>query len=41
VAQQLRLLYDGASVSAHVDKNGTAAAAARSVAEIVLDQAIQ
>src|SRR5271156_6486083 len=40
VAQQLRLLYDGASVSAHVDKNGTAAAAARCVAEMVLDQAI-
>jgi hypothetical protein len=40
VAQQLRLLYDGASLSAHVDKNGTAAAAARSVAEMVLDQVI-
>jgi AcrR family transcriptional regulator len=41
VAQQLRLLYDGASVSAHVDASSTAAAAARAMAEMVLDQAIQ
>ena len=40
VAQQLRLLYDGASVSAHIDRSGTAAAAARSIAAMVLDQAI-
>jgi AcrR family transcriptional regulator len=41
VAQQLRLLYDGASVSAHVDTNSTAVAAARAMAEMVLDQAIR
>jgi AcrR family transcriptional regulator len=41
LAQQLRLLYDGASVSAHVDKNGTAPAAARAMAEMVLDQTIR
>ena len=41
VAQQLRLLYDGASVSAHVDRSSTAAAAARAMAEMVLDQAIR
>lgn len=41
LAQQLRLLYDGASVSAHIDKNGTAPAAARAMAEIVLDQTIR
>ena len=40
LAQQLRLLYDGASVSAHVDPNSTAVAAARALAEIALDQAI-
>jgi AcrR family transcriptional regulator len=40
VAQQLRLLYDGASVSAHVDRNSTAATAARDMAETALDQAI-
>jgi AcrR family transcriptional regulator len=40
VAQQLRLLYDGASISAHVDTNGTAPAAARAMAQMVLDQAI-
>jgi AcrR family transcriptional regulator len=39
VAQQLRLLYDGASVSAHVDTSRTAVAAARAMAEMVLDQA--
>jgi AcrR family transcriptional regulator len=41
LAQQLRLLYDGASVSAHVDKNGAAPAAARVMAEMVLDQTIR
>jgi hypothetical protein len=41
VAQQLRLIYDGASMSAHVDRSSTAAAAAeRAMAEMVLDQAI-
>ena len=40
VAQQLRLLYDGASISAHVDTNGTAPAAARAMAQMLLDQAI-
>jgi AcrR family transcriptional regulator len=41
VAQQLRLLYDGASVSAHVDTNSAAAAAARAMAEMMLDKAVQ
>jgi AcrR family transcriptional regulator len=40
VAQQLRVLYDGAMVSAHVDTGSTAVAAARAMAEVVLDQAI-
>jgi AcrR family transcriptional regulator len=40
LAQKLRLLYDGASVSAHVDRNGIAPAAARSMAEMLLDHAI-
>ena len=40
VAQQLRLLYDGASVSAHVDTSKTAAAAARAIAEMVLDRCL-
>src|SRR3984885_5052720 len=40
VAQELRLLYDGAMVSAHVDRNSTAVIAARAMAETVLDQAI-
>jgi AcrR family transcriptional regulator len=40
VAQQLRVLYDGAMVSAHVDTSNTAVAAARAMAETVLDQAI-
>jgi AcrR family transcriptional regulator len=40
VAQQLRVLYDGAMLSAHVDRNSTAVAAARAMAEVVLDQAI-
>jgi AcrR family transcriptional regulator len=41
VAQQLRILYDGAMVSAHVDASSTAVAAARALAETTLDQAIQ
>jgi AcrR family transcriptional regulator len=41
VALQLRLLYDGASVSAHVDTSSTAAVAARAMAEMVLDHSIQ
>jgi AcrR family transcriptional regulator len=41
VAQQLQLLYDGALVSAHVDTGSTAAAAARAVAAMVLDQAME
>jgi AcrR family transcriptional regulator len=41
VAQQLRILYDGAMVSAHVDTSRTAVAAARALAETTLDQAIQ
>ena len=41
VAQQLRVLYDGAAVSGHVDASGTAVAAARAMAETVLDQAIR
>jgi AcrR family transcriptional regulator len=40
VAQQLMLIYDGASVSAHVDRNSSAMAAARSMAEMLLDQEI-
>src|ERR1700734_2207076 len=40
VAQQLRVLYDGAMVSAHVDTSSTAVAAARALAETMLDQAI-
>jgi len=40
LAQQLRVLYDGAMVSAHVDTSSTAVAAARAMAEVVLDQAI-
>ena len=41
VAQQLRVLYDGASVSAHADGNNTAALAARSMAKLVLDAALR
>jgi AcrR family transcriptional regulator len=41
VAQQLRLMYDGAAVSAHVDKTSTVWAAARAMAEMLLDQAIR
>jgi AcrR family transcriptional regulator len=40
VAQQLRVLYDGAMVSADVDRSSSAVAAARAMAEVVLDQAI-
>jgi AcrR family transcriptional regulator len=40
VAQQLRLLYDGAMVSAHVDTSRNAVAAARAMAEMMLDQAL-
>src|SRR5580704_5135860 len=40
VAQQLRVLYDGAMLSAHLDTSSAAVAAARSMAETVLDQAI-
>src|SRR5580704_13387540 len=36
VAQQLRPLYDGAMVSAHVDASSTALATARATAEMVL-----
>jgi hypothetical protein len=41
VAQQLRLLYDGAMVSAYVDTSSTAVAAARAMAEMTVDQAIR
>ena len=41
VAQELRVLYDGASLSAHVDRNSTAVTAARSMAEMVLEQAVR
>jgi hypothetical protein len=34
------VLYDGAMVSAHVDTSNTAVAAARAMAEMVLDQAL-
>ncbi|MDB5977932.1 MAG: TetR/AcrR family transcriptional regulator [Nevskia sp.] len=37
LAQQLRLLYDGASVSAHVDGNASAVTAARAMASILLE----
>jgi AcrR family transcriptional regulator len=40
LAQQLRVLYDGAMLSAHVDTDSTAVAAARAMAETVLNQAI-
>jgi AcrR family transcriptional regulator len=39
LAQQLVLLYDGAIVAAQMDRDRTAAAAARSVAETLLDAA--
>jgi AcrR family transcriptional regulator len=41
VAQQLQLLYDGALVAAHVDTSSTAAAAARAMAAMVLDQTLE
>jgi AcrR family transcriptional regulator len=41
VAQELRVLYDGALLSAHVDASNTAVATARAMAEMVLDQAIR
>jgi AcrR family transcriptional regulator len=41
VAQQLRLLYDGALVSAHVDTRGTAMADARAMAELVLSASME
>lgn len=40
LAQQLVLLYDGASVSAQMDRDASAAAAARAVAAVMLDAAI-
>jgi len=40
LACQLMLLYDGASVSAHVDDNASAAAAARATAEQLVEQAL-
>lgn len=40
LGQQLQLLYDGASVSAHVDGSRTAAAAARTLASMLLDATI-
>jgi AcrR family transcriptional regulator len=40
VAQQLRVLYDGAMLSAHVDTGSSAVTAARAMAEMVLDQAL-
>lgn len=39
MGQQLALLYDGAVVSAHMDRNLSAAAAARDVAEMILESA--
>jgi AcrR family transcriptional regulator len=41
VAEQLRLLYDGAALSSHVDKTNTAPAAARAMAEMLLDHVIR
>jgi AcrR family transcriptional regulator len=40
VAQQLRVLYDGAMVSANVDTTSNAVAEARAMAEMMLDQAV-
>lgn len=40
LARQLVLLYDGATVSAHMDRDPTAAAAARTAASVLLDAAI-
>ena len=41
VAAQLVLLYDGASVSAHMDRDATAAASARAAAALMLDAAVR
>lgn len=40
LARQFQLLYDGATVSARMDRDPTAAGAARAVAEILLDAAL-
>ncbi len=40
LARQLHLLYDGASVSARMDRDGAAAAAARAAAGTLLDAAL-
>ncbi|MEO8384313.1 MAG: helix-turn-helix domain-containing protein [Betaproteobacteria bacterium] len=40
LAKQLVLLYDGASVSAQMDQNRGAAAAARAMAEVILEAAM-
>jgi AcrR family transcriptional regulator len=40
LARQLVLLYDGATVSAHMDRDPTAAAVARTAASLLLDAAI-
>ena len=40
LARQLVLLYDGATVSAHMDRDPTAAAVARTTASLLLDAAI-
>jgi hypothetical protein len=37
LARQLQLLYDGATIAARMDRDPTAAAAARAAAEILLD----
>jgi AcrR family transcriptional regulator len=39
LADQLMLLYDGASVAAQMDRSGTAATSARSMAAVLLDAA--
>jgi AcrR family transcriptional regulator len=38
LAEQLVILYDGASISAQMDRNTSAAAAARAVAAVMLDR---
>jgi AcrR family transcriptional regulator len=40
LAQQLVLLYDGATVSARMDRDSTSARAARTVAEVLVDAAV-
>ena len=40
LARQFQLLYDGATVSARMDRDPTAAGAARVVAETLLDAAL-